>query len=60
MTGDPLRSKDLIPVVLPEDPEWKEHKGDGRGQFLCAVSRNSITNQPVVLLKSTCPRLSCP
>ncbi|EKU21903.1 hypothetical protein NGA_0244500, partial [Nannochloropsis gaditana CCMP526] len=50
MTGDPLRAKDLLPLPLMVDPEWRnEH--DGRGKFLCAVSRKAITSQPAVFIK---------
>lgn len=40
MTGDPLRAKDLLPLPLMADPDWKviqekgregvQYKGDGR------------------------------
>lgn len=54
MTGEPLRAKDLLPISITVDPEWSDAKAaEGRGKFICAVSRNAITSQPAVLLKNT-------
>jgi hypothetical protein len=47
-----LASQDLIPVTLTKDADLDAREGsDGRGRYVCAVSKKQITSQPVVLLK---------
>jgi nitric oxide synthase-interacting protein len=49
-SGRPMRTKDLIPVSL-----IREESSDTSGpvRFICPVSRKTITNAKVVLIKST-------
>lgn len=48
-SGRPLRAKDLIPVNLIKDPD--SSSGAGLVRFVCPVTRKTITNQKVVLIK---------
>jgi hypothetical protein len=49
-SNQPLRSKDLIPITLiPETSTASETTV----KFVCPVSRKTITNQKVILLKKT-------
>ena len=53
MTGRPLRSKDLIPVdLIPESGEVG-CTGNSDVRFICPVSRKTITNQKLILIKKT-------
>ncbi|RYG66463.1 hypothetical protein EON64_09695 [archaeon] len=47
-SGQPIRAKDLIPINLE-----REEGDGGMTRYLCPVSRKTITNQRVVLIKST-------
>lgn len=50
-SGRPLRSKDLIPIELT-----KEEAGNTGGKlmrYICPVTRKTITNQKVVLIKTS-------
>lgn len=50
-SGRPLRAKDLIPIELIKDSS--QSKDRSTVQFLCHVSKKTITNQKVILLKNT-------
>ncbi len=50
-SGQPLRTKDLIPVNLIR--ETADNHAQGSVKFICSVSRNTITNQKVVVIKTT-------
>jgi len=52
MSGQPLRMKDLIDVHLTLDPE-DEGKNDFEKHYICPISRDQITSQPIVLIKNT-------
>ena len=51
MTGRPIRSKDLIPIELVVEDAGSN--GDATIRFVCPVSKKTITNQKVILLKNT-------
>lgn len=55
MTGNPLRSKDLIPITLEREVTGSEGVAGSSGpvRFICPISRKTITNQKVILIKST-------
>ncbi|CAM9865480.1 unnamed protein product [Ectocarpus sp. 6 AP-2014] len=58
MSGEPLRPKDLIPVIFTLDSEKKKTAhisgGDGnRGSIICPVTRKGIISQKAVLIKRT-------
>jgi len=55
MTGNPLRSKDLVPINLEREVTGSEGSAGSSGpvRFICPVSRKTITNQKVILIKST-------
>jgi hypothetical protein len=48
----PLRAKDLIPLTLIKDT-GKNEGVEGTIQYICSVSKKTITSQPVVVLKNT-------
>jgi nitric oxide synthase-interacting protein len=50
-SGRPLRSKDLIPVVLTKEEE--NNKGGQTMRYICPVTRKTITTQKVVLIKTS-------
>ncbi|KAJ1460125.1 hypothetical protein M885DRAFT_509859 [Pelagophyceae sp. CCMP2097] len=54
VTGQPLRSKDLVPIRLDASTVAKaDGSKEHDTKYLCHVSRNEITTQPVVLIRST-------
>eukprot|EP00903_Cladosiphon_okamuranus_P017036 g15701.t1 len=58
MSGEPLRPKDLIPVIFTLDSEKEKTAhisgGDGnRGSIICPVTRKGIISQKAVLIKRT-------
>ncbi len=54
MTGRPIRSKELIPINLIEESRDSESSDKSSSvRFICPVSRKTITNQKVILIKST-------
>ncbi|KAJ8608253.1 hypothetical protein CTAYLR_007268 [Chrysophaeum taylorii] len=53
-TGAPLRAKDLVPIDLRRADSAKATGGGGADvRFLCHVSNDEITTQPVVFIRST-------
>ena len=54
MTGRPIRSKELIPINLIEESRDSDSSDtSSHVRFICPVSRKTITNQKVILIKST-------
>mmetsp|Transcript_7106 Transcript_7106/g.8541 ORF Transcript_7106/g.8541 Transcript_7106/m.8541 type:complete len:158 (+) Transcript_7106:499-972(+) len=55
ITGTPLRMKDLIPISLHKSQTQKATTTCDASdiRFLCHVSRNEITNQPVLFIRTT-------
>lgn len=76
MSGMPLRSKDLIPINLEMESTTPCINGSNNQEttrYICPVSRKTITNQKVVLIKTTStvmlesvykelalPKMTCP
>lgn len=52
-SGQQLRAKDLIPVNLRREAPSGEASGSGPVRFICPVTQKTITNQKVILIKST-------
>lgn len=52
-SGNPLRSKDLIPLNLVRETEESTKGTAGSVRFICPISRKTITNQKVIFIKST-------
>mmetsp|Transcript_30216 Transcript_30216/g.51103 ORF Transcript_30216/g.51103 Transcript_30216/m.51103 type:complete len:328 (-) Transcript_30216:1178-2161(-) len=55
-SGQPLRSKDLIAITLIPESTASSSSSSAKTsdtKFMCPVSRKTITNQAVVLIKST-------
>lgn len=50
MSGKPLRLKDLIPLHLKKEDS---DNPNANTRFICAVSGNAITTQPVIAIKKT-------
>ena len=57
MSGSLLRATDLMPLTLERErsdqAESSNFSDDSRVRFICPVSRNTITNQKVIYIKST-------
>lgn len=52
-SGQPLRAKDLIPIELIPESGKESDANSSVVRYLCPVSRKTITNQKVVLIKKT-------
>ena len=52
-SGQPLRTKDLIPIDLKKDNDSATAGSSGHVRFVCPVSLKTITNQKVIVLKNT-------
>eukprot|EP01041_Mallomonas_annulata_P005384 gene5384-10771_t len=57
MSGQPLRTKDLIPINLEREVtgsgESSSNGNAGAVRFICPISRKTITTQKVILIKTT-------
>lgn len=53
MSGRPLRTKDLIPINMEREVSNAVGANPGPVRFMCPVSSKTITNQKVILIKST-------
>lgn len=53
MSGKKLRLKDLIPIKLEAISQKAVDKGGEHGWVLCAVTKNSITHQQAILIKTS-------
>lgn len=53
MSGKKLRAKDLVSLKFEIADQKMFQGGGGRGVYCCAVSKNPITHQQAVVIKST-------